>query len=43
MERPEALNERLPDCLHWTPDGEIRVVGYGSGLHQLIHYCAVDS
>jgi hypothetical protein len=43
MERPEALNERLPDCLHWSPDEEIHVVGHRIGLHQLIHYYAVDA
>ena len=43
MERPEALIERPPDRLHWSPNGEIRVVGYRIGLHQLIHYYAVDA
>ena len=38
MERPEALIERLPDCLHWSPDGEIRVEGHRIGLYHLIHY-----
>ena len=38
MERPEALIERLPDCLHWSPDGEIRVVGHRIGLYHLIYY-----
>ena len=33
MELPEALIERLPDCLHWSPDGEIRVVGHRIGLY----------
>ena len=37
-QRPEALIERLPDCLHWSPDGEIRVVGHRIGLYHLIHY-----
>jgi hypothetical protein len=32
MERPEALIERLPPCLHWHPDGEIRVVGHRIAL-----------
>jgi uncharacterized protein (DUF433 family) len=38
MERPEALIERLPDCLHWSPDGEVRVVGHRIGLYHLVHY-----
>ena len=38
MELPEALIERLPDCLHWSPDGEIRVVGHRIGLYHLIYY-----
>ena len=37
MERPEALIERLPDCLHWSPDGEIRVVGHRIGLYHFIY------
>jgi uncharacterized protein (DUF433 family) len=36
MELPEALIERLPDCLHWHPDGEIRVVGHRIGLYSVI-------
>ena len=36
--RPEALIDRLPDCLHWSPDGEIRVVGHRIGLYHLIYY-----
>jgi uncharacterized protein (DUF433 family) len=36
MEWPEALIERLPDCLHWSPDGEIRVVGHRIGLYSVI-------
>src|SRR5262249_15616902 len=38
MERPEALIGRLPDCLHWSPDGEVRVVGHRIGLYHLIYY-----
>jgi len=38
MELPEALFERLPDCLHWSPDGEIRVTGHRIGLYHLIYY-----
>jgi len=37
MERPEALIERLPDCLHWSPDGEIRVVGHRISLYSVIN------
>jgi uncharacterized protein (DUF433 family) len=38
MELPEALIERLPGCLHWHSDGEIRVVGHRIGLYHLIYY-----
>lgn len=38
MERPETFIERLPDCLHWSSDGEIRVVGHRIGLFHLIYY-----
>jgi|GEM_PF-2663107 len=38
MERPETLIERLPDCLHWSSDGAIRVVGHRIGLFHLIDY-----
>jgi uncharacterized protein (DUF433 family) len=38
MERPEALIARLPFCLHWHPDGEIRVVGHRIGLYHFIYY-----
>jgi len=37
MDRPETLIERLPDCLHWSPDGEIRVVGHRIGLYSVIN------
>jgi len=36
MERPEALIGRLPDCLHWHPDGEIRVVGRRISLFDIV-------
>jgi uncharacterized protein (DUF433 family) len=36
MDHPTALIERLPDCLHWHPDGEIRVVGHRIGLYSVI-------
>ena len=28
--------ERLPECLHWNPDGEIRVVGRRIGLYSVM-------
>ena len=37
MEGPETLIERLPSCLHWSPDGEIRVVGHRIGLYSVIN------
>jgi len=37
MERPEALIERLPGCLHWSPDGEIRVMGHRISLYSVIN------
>ena len=36
MEKFEALIERLPDCLHWNPDGEIRVVGRRISLFDIL-------
>jgi len=36
MEKFEALIERLPPCLHWNPDGEIRVVGHRIGLYSVM-------
>ena len=36
MEKFEALIERLPDCLHWSPDGEIRVVGRRISLFDIL-------
>jgi uncharacterized protein (DUF433 family) len=36
MERPDTLIERLPDCLHWSPDGEIRVVGRRISLFHIL-------
>jgi uncharacterized protein (DUF433 family) len=39
MNKPRELIERLPDCLHWSSDGEIRIVGHRIGLYHLItHY-----
>ena len=38
MNRPEALIRLLPPCLHWHPDGEIRLVGHRIGLYHVISY-----
>ncbi|MGO9600178.1 MAG: DUF433 domain-containing protein [Isosphaeraceae bacterium] len=39
MNEPRELIERLPDCLHWSPDGEIRIAGHRIGLyHLIVHY-----
>jgi uncharacterized protein (DUF433 family) len=35
-ERFTSLIERLPDCLHWSPDGEIRVVGRRISLFNIL-------
>ena len=35
---PDALNRLLPTCLHWHPDGEIRLVGHRIGLYHFIYY-----
>jgi len=37
MEGIEGLIERLPPCLHWHTDGEIRVVGHRIGLYTVIN------
>jgi hypothetical protein len=36
MNRPEALIRLLPSCLHWSPDGEVRVVGRRIGLFHIV-------
>jgi hypothetical protein len=36
MNRPEALIRLLPPCLHWSPDGEVRVVGRRIGLFHIV-------
>ena len=36
MNQPEALIRLLPPCLHWSPDGEIRVVGRRIGLFHIL-------
>jgi uncharacterized protein (DUF433 family) len=34
----EELIRLLPPCLHWHPDGEIRLVGHRIGLYHFISY-----
>ena len=36
MNQPEALIRLLPSCLHWSPDGEIRIVGRRIGLFHIL-------
>jgi hypothetical protein len=36
MDRPEALIRLLPPCLHWHPDGEVRVVGRRIGFFHIV-------
>jgi hypothetical protein len=36
MNRPEALIRLLPPCLHWHPDGEVRVAGRRIGLFHIV-------
>jgi len=36
MNRPETLIRLLPSCLHWSPDGEVRVVGRRIGLFHIL-------
>jgi hypothetical protein len=36
MNRPESLIRLLPPCLHWSPDGEVRVVGRRIGLFHIV-------
>jgi uncharacterized protein (DUF433 family) len=38
LERPEPLIHLLPPCLHWHPDGEIRLLGHRIGLYHVIYY-----
>jgi uncharacterized protein (DUF433 family) len=40
--RPEALIALLPPCLHWSPDGEVRVVGRRIGLFHIVKEYRVD-
>jgi hypothetical protein len=36
MTRPESLIRLLPPCLHWSSDGEVRVVGRRIGLFHIV-------
>ncbi len=36
MSPPDTLIRLLPPCLHWHPDGEIRLVGQRIGLYHFI-------
>ena len=36
MSRPEALIRLLPPCMHWSSDGEVRVVGRRIGLFHIV-------
>ena len=38
MANPDALIRLLPPCLHWHPDGEIRLVGHRIGLYHFVYY-----
>jgi uncharacterized protein (DUF433 family) len=38
MSNDEELIRLLPPCLHWHPDGEIRLVGHRIGLYHFIYY-----
>jgi hypothetical protein len=38
VDRPEALIRLLPPCLHWHPDGEIRLTGHRIGLYHFVYY-----
>ncbi len=38
MDRPETLIHLLPPCLHWHPDGEVRLAGHRIGLYHFIFY-----
>jgi uncharacterized protein (DUF433 family) len=35
---PDSLIRLLPPCLHWHPDGEIRLVGHRIGLYHFVYY-----
>jgi uncharacterized protein (DUF433 family) len=38
MAPPDVLIRLLPPCLHWHPDGEIRLVGHRIGLYHFVYY-----
>ena len=38
MSPPDTLVRSLPPCLHWHPDGEIRLVGHRVGLYHFVYY-----
>ncbi len=38
MSHPDTLIRLLPPCLHWHPDGEIRLVGHRIGLYHFVYY-----
>jgi uncharacterized protein (DUF433 family) len=38
VDRPETLIHLLPPCLHWHPDGEVRLAGHRIGLYHFIYY-----
>ena len=38
MDSPEMLIHLLPPCLHWHPDGEVRLAGHRIGLYHFIYY-----
>ena len=42
MNRPEALIRLLPPHLHWSPDGEVRVVGRRIGLFHIVKAHRID-
>jgi uncharacterized protein (DUF433 family) len=38
VDRLETLVNLLPHCLHWHPDGEIRLSGHRIGLYHFVYY-----
>jgi uncharacterized protein (DUF433 family) len=39
MDRPESLIASLPACLHWSSDGDVRVVGRRISLFDILDSC----
>jgi uncharacterized protein (DUF433 family) len=37
MDRPDTLIQVLPPCLHWSGDGDVRVVGRRIALFDILH------